>query len=290
MGSILMLIKATLISALLATQASAAPAAPTVLERSGRWVARFDEDGCKILGAFGEGKDQISIQLRQLPSQPNFEISLFGEIFKTEDPFSDMKMAFAPHDGLIKVVTTNGDVNGIPTRISGNWRVDNFRSASPQNDVAPVTPAQEAAVEALDISSGKAVYRLHTATMAGTMRTLRNCMDELMTHWGYDPIQYRTLSHRAEPVGNIGKWVTSSDYPSGAISKGQMAIVHFRLDVDAVGGVGNCVVIAANYPPGLETLACRLIKLRAHFTPALDKDGKAVASFYVNTVRFTLPR
>jgi TonB family protein len=65
--------------------------------------------------------------------------------------------------------------------------------------------------------------------------------------------------------------------------------VHFRLSVDARGKVSDCHIQRSTRPEGFDEAVCEVLMHRARFKPALDAEGKPMASYYINTVRFIIP-
>ena len=56
--------------------------------------------------------------------------------------------------------------------------------------------------------------------------------------------------------------------------------------VSAEGVPTKCAIQQATSSPEFTKLTCDLLVKRARFSPALDRDGKPVASFYTNSVRW----
>jgi hypothetical protein len=63
----------------------------------------------------------------------------------------------------------------------------------------------------------------------------------------------------------------------------------FRLDVDESGQVTQCTVNKPGGTASLDQAACAPLKARAHFTSAIGKAGKAIASTYSSAVRWSIP-
>ena len=91
------------------------------------------------------------------------------------------------------------------------------------------------------------------------------------------------------PAGNPGEWVTTNDYPSSALRAEQEGIVGFRVTVGPTGAVNDCVIVTSSGFPVLDDATCRLVTMRARFTPATDAKGGAVVGYYSNRVRWVIP-
>lgn len=93
----------------------------------------------------------------------------------------------------------------------------------------------------------------------------------------------------ASPLGNPGNWVTSSDYPSAALRKGQTGIVGFQVDIGMDGRINGCRVTSSSGWADLDQATCRLVSRRARFNPATDGACQPALGSYSNRVRWTLP-
>jgi TonB family protein len=91
------------------------------------------------------------------------------------------------------------------------------------------------------------------------------------------------------PEGSPGDWVNSDDYPSSALREQREGTVAFRLVVTELGTVSKCEITQSSGNSDLDTTACEVISKRAHFTPAKDKKGHAISSFYSSRVRWQIP-
>lgn len=136
---------------------------------------------------------------------------------------------------------------------------------------------------------GSERFRLATGNMAAPLKALRTCTDELVTHWGIDVERHRQLSRRPMPRSNPGRWLTSSDYPLGALSSGKQALVRFRLMVDEEGKPTACRIQHSIGDEAFDRVSCERLMARASFQPGLDGEGRPLASYYVNAVRFMIP-
>jgi TonB family protein len=121
------------------------------------------------------------------------------------------------------------------------------------------------------------------------MDAMRVCLDELITHWGIDAAANRTLTRRAVPKSDPRHWLTPDDFPAQMMREQKSGVVNFRLMIDPDGTPTKCVVQTPGGSAFDET-TCNVLKRRARFAPALDASGRPIASFYVNTVRWLVPR
>jgi hypothetical protein len=121
------------------------------------------------------------------------------------------------------------------------------------------------------------------------MESLDKCIDELLTHWGIDVEKHKNLKRSPVPAQNPGRWIYSSDYPMDMLQIGQPALVEFRLSVSEDGKPTACHIQATTRPKEFDDAVCKSLLRRAAFEPALDSEGKPIASYWRSRVRFQIP-
>ena len=67
-------------------------------------------------------------------------------------------------------------------------------------------------------------------------------------------------------------------------------MVTFQLKVSAEGTVEKCLILHSSNVATFDQLTCKLMMQRAKFKPALDSSDRPITSFYVNRVRWQIPR
>ena len=122
------------------------------------------------------------------------------------------------------------------------------------------------------------------------IKALEACENDLFASWGFDAQQIRLLSAMAAPSNNAARWVTNNDYPAADYGRRNEGTTTFLLNVDANGAATHCRIVDSSGFPSLDQRTCALVLTRSAFDPARDEAGRAVASFYMNRVRWQLPR
>lgn len=150
--------------------------------------------------------------------------------------------------------------------------------------IADVTPTIEAATTYVLLTVNGKTLRYETKPLAA----LRKCTDNLVQSWGFAPEAVASWQTGPLPTVSPANWLTDDDYPANMLRKGANGLVEFRLDVDATGRATKCVVLVQTNPLGFGEAACGALAKRARFTPAIDAKGRAVPSFYVNSVRYMM--
>jgi TonB family protein len=73
----------------------------------------------------------------------------------------------------------------------------------------------------------------------------------------------------------------ADDYPQGAFIRGEQGAVIARLVVNPDGRTESCEVVFSSKSSELDLTTCKILRARAKFPPARDKDGSPVYSVVV---------
>lgn len=282
-----------LIVGLAATSAQAKDRPPVSLPMTSKWEVNYDVESCHLLAVFGQDDDKLIMRMTRFEPGSKFDLMLYGKMFQASETWLPVRLGFGDQ-ALVERTAAAGTAGKLPFVIAMQIRLDLARWPKPVSDEEsgddPVTPQAEARINAITVAlkNGK-TYRLETGSLAKPMQALRDCTDNLLTSWGYDPKVQAALSRRVSPLNSPASWLNTNDYPSEALFAGHNGIVQFRLAVDAGGKIAGCHVLRAFKPDDFSKLTCDALNRRARFAPALDSAGKPVGSYYINTVRFVIP-
>ncbi len=272
--------------------ASAADKAPISLAKASKWEINYDEDSCHLFARFGSGDSAALLALTRTSPSDWLEMSVFGEMLKFDGIAMPVEVAFGNQATPFKrtgVAITTG-TNKLPGVIVEGLRLDGWDfPAKPKGPVVvPVlAPQTEAEVTSITLKRpGGKRYRLETGSLAAPMAAMRACTDDLLVHWGYDPKVEAGLTRQAVPIGNMGSWIRSEDFPEKALTRGHNGYVRFRLDVGPDGTVTGCRVLFRTNPDDFADHSCKLLMQRARMTPALDAAGKPVKSYYMSRIKW----
>jgi Gram-negative bacterial TonB protein C-terminal len=273
--------------------------AALVLKPTSAWNIDYADDRCRLARQFGEGEEKVVALFDRYGPDDFFKITLAGKPVNTWSERADAAVQFGPTESVQMLYFLKGTVADMPALIfTSRARVApaslaeqlaiKERDGDESIELAPVGPEREAAIRYLSI--GKPLRRavvLETGTMRAPMAALDKCIDNLVTHWGVDAEKHKALSAKVKPMVNPSKWPI--DYPVKMLKAGQPAIVEFRLAIGPDGEATSCHIQSTTRPKEFDAAVCGSLMKRARFTPALDSEGKPIASFYRNTVRFALP-
>lgn len=275
----------------MAGNVSAKDKAPLVLEPTSQWHLNYADDACRLVRIFGEGENKSVFLIERYEPGDSFFMIVAGEPLKASR-YADTFFRFGPNGHEDDAPTTSGEFGEYsPALMTGGMFLvtpPGFtdRDERENND----NLEEEAAVSWLEVRRGRRQpVRFELGSMKQPMALMRQCTDELLTHWGIDLEAHRSLTKRAEPKTNPGNWVRSSDYPSDLMLKGGQGIVQFRLSVGADGRPTQCHIQSSTRPEGFDKVVCNALMRRARFEPALDAQGQPIASYWRSTVRFMIP-
>lgn len=265
--------------------------AEIVLEPLDKWVLNYSEDSCRLARAFGKSDDKVLLVLDQFMPSGMLDVSLIGKrLGRFSNNHVSLIATFGPGlpagQSLDAITGKVGPENTTILMIGGRDLLNRPPVKGASDELFPVTTAQEAAITELHIVADARRFNLRTGSMGPPLAEMRTCMADLVKAWGLDPVQQEALTKRAIPVTSLRKWLTPSDYPKGPLAIGASAIVRFRIMVGADGLPTKCAIQQATLSPEFTKLTCDLLMRRARFNPALDGEGKPVASFYTNSVRW----
>lgn len=282
--------------------------APLVLEPSSHWNLDYADDSCRLARIFGEGDDKVAFYIERYEPGDRFFLMVAGEPLNGSTR-ANAKFSFGPNGkeregtgemgafgayapalfesnmALMPLSDDNEDYNALKSFDAEEIAAD--------TDVLgqELSSAQEASIEWLDIQRrSKRAVRLALGSMGEPMNAMRTCSQQLLTDWGIDVDAHKGLTRRVTPTRNPGRWMSPSDYPTGLLRKGMQGLVQVRISVGTDGKPTQCHIQKSTRPQGFDDAVCDALMRKARFDPALDKDGKPLASYWRTSVRFDIPR
>lgn len=274
------------LAAVVAGNAQATPDVAVPLTPSGKWMVEYEKNECVLSRQFGVGTDRtMSLGIRPATLAETVTVALIGEGSLAELPKQPGKRLIRIRPAAILLapsghsITILGDLNGA---IAGARR--GALLTIKRSDLPAVLAATSLSIE----GGGMAVSIAPTGSQAA-LRALQICETQLMIRWGVDPTSVAAATTPPRAAPDIAEWITYQDYPQDALrrrSQGKTIILwQVRLD----GSVTGCRSVKSAGDPVLDIAACRAIAKRAHYSPALDKDGRPVPSWVARTVTWSMP-
>ena len=278
------------------TQAIAAPEQPVRLQSSSKWVVNYADNGCRLLRQFGTGDDMVTLVMNRYGPDDDFQMTLAGKPLRKFFGSREVLVQFGPQEQAQEKEFEDGSLGDAPAMIFSSMSVEKIEGDTVADALARISAPEDIAPERFAaisyLSVGKkqrAPLILETGALEKPFAALSACTDNLVESWGFDIQKEKTLQRRATPKDDYTSWIRTMDYPVDMLRAGQPAIVQFRLDVDATGTVTACHILETTRPKAFDDAVCHSMMKRASFEPAIDNEGKPVASYFRRTVRFRLP-
>lgn len=248
-------------------------------DNAARWEVDYGEMKCRLIRHLGTGSAGGRLEIARDWSLGGFSWVLVGGNLPIYSSATAITVTLRP-----SLATHQFEANPYRMDLRGTQGVvwsdaDNRLADALRND------------QQITVTGAKKLNLTFDLTNAlSALKALEACDKDLIAGWGFDPSQQLALLVQAKPSGSPGRWVMVSDYPRADLSQKNEGTTAFLLNVGADGGVTGCRTIGSSGFPSLDKRACELLMARAAFEPAKDRDGRPVASFYLNKVRWQVPR
>ena len=274
--------------------------APLALEPSSKWVVNYADDSCRLIRTFGEGDQEIRLEFRMFAPEKYFWLLVSGAPLEpTPTGVVQIGSRFEPDDKDTDELALVGKLDEHTPAImfSSSFETRNARRAASDayrkdreaylRSAPTFDTEREAQVTALEIKmDGRERMTLKLGAMRAPMDAVRACLDDLLDSWGVDAKVQKSLTRPPVPASDPAYWIKWSDFPSKMLAGRVSATVNFRLTVDASGAPTACDVLTMESAPEFIKATCDNLMKRARFKPALDAQGKPVASIFVDTVEW----
>lgn len=276
---------------------------PLKLAPASQWWVDYADERCRLAREFGDGTTKTIVFFDKYGPGEKFRLVVAGAPVKTDVQQANIAIRFGPSEAPQPLLFLNGnlgDMNALvfagDIRIAGPSEAEAAAIKVKKSDdewiePAPLAADRYAAVRYMELAKPlRRPVQLETGSLKPAFAALDKCVEDLVTHWGVDVEKHKTLTRKATPADNPGRWVVASDYPQGMLSAGQSALVDFRLSVGADGKPTACHIQATTRPKAFDDAVCQSLMRRASFAPALDAGGQPIASWWRSRVRFLIPQ
>lgn len=270
--------------------ATAEDGGPLPLAPVSMWVIDYAEESCALRRSFAAGSDQVVLELRAFGPGANFEVTVASAaVSRSKEPvqtrFEPDNSSFTPSDA---VFLTGGNLRAV--RFTDSLRPGNLKGASgPLPDWSDADrDARERAITELNItgvSAGDIILQI--GRMDQPMGALRTCLDDLLKSWGVEPSVQRSLTRQAKAIDQMN-WArrTQQGLPPDVVRAGGSGRAQLRLIVGPDGRATECRAVSTSGAPGFPDYACNTALRYARFAPAIDADGRPVATVFITTVSY----
>lgn len=275
----------------------------------GSWTLDAGDDYCRLAATFTDGDDEIGFALERNRAENFARLILIGEPLVTFRGTDALGYSYLPDGRQRRAMFLRSETaEGNPYFNLGNvfFGPDPFAPPSQEEAIPPpsapagfaVPPYDRAAerefaasIDGIAIEDGlRQPIRLDTGNMEAPIEALQACADDLLRVWGLDFAKHRDMTRRASPVGNAWEWLATGtisfrDFP--LLGGGANPV---RVMVDAQGQPTACEVHWPSLSERTNRRICSQIMENGEFTPALDADGNAMASYWMVDPIFGLVR
>jgi hypothetical protein len=266
------------------------------LKPSSAWNLHYDADSCVLRRQFGEGEQLTYLEMRRFEPGTSTQFIVSTNIKKVNRTFlfrfdEDEEWR---RSGGFRLDMSDGSNGMIFTSTLFKVEIPEALQKDPEAVTAYFKNLDHAALEEAAFKTVDGVMlqgafvrdlTLRTGSLEGPVKAMRECTDELITHWGVDAEAHKTLS-RPVTAKNAFDMGTKIEYPRRLVQKGVPGIVRVRLGVDPTGAVSGCHIQMDLADAQFEKEVCDTLSSELVLEPALDKDGNTVASYWVTQVTF----
>ncbi len=283
---------------------SAAPKRAFELAHSSKWHVNYSAGSCTLAREFGTGDDKVTLLMARTQPGHIFRLTVFGKKMKVPEMDPGAEIEFGPNGGKQRIPYFVGKMDGGEPAIvfregftiralTKEEKAQRDRVFKRKDIVAfnypDVSEAEEKAVSELRLGNPlRNPIILKTGPMDKAFKALRDCNDEILQLWGYDPAKRTSLQSEPTPKTPPGNWVTDVSYPLYELSNGGRGIVHFRLDLDDTGKATKCEILDSPSSKDFQKTVCSNLMKNARLSPALDSAGNPVPWYWQSTVVFLI--
>lgn len=294
-----------LVMALALSNAVAAPATAedtSSLPPGSPWNLVYDDDSCALRRTFADGDRHGYFEMRRFEPGISLQVMVASESLKARDlliyqyrwgdepEWRDAgRLKITLDTGLGGVIFRDGFVE-LPDDLTDSTARDLYLRSI---DWRAIEQEAAARIDSISVRASR-VRRGHHSDLTlqlGSLRVpmaaLNTCIDELITHWGIDVEAHKTLTRRATPIDMAGA-SSMVGYPPKMARQAMPGLVNVRLAIDETGRVTACRIQMPLSDPEFAASSCADIQHAFEFEPALDKDGKPIASYWITTVHFQI--
>jgi hypothetical protein len=270
------------------------------LAPSGPWTIDYDADSCALRRSFGAGEDQVYLEFRRFAPGLGLQTVIASSRMEAVRPsqfsyrFGDRgewREAAAP-----LTATLANDFSAVifePSFMPPPDEAEDPDERPSYLQSAEMKAAEIAQAAAIDTITLRRAFRrvlsLQLGKLDAPIAALQECVDELTTHWNIDVEAHKTLTRPATPI-DFTDSSSMLGYPPKMARQGMPGLVNIRLDIDETGRITGCHIQMPLSDPAFEASSCADIQHAFEFEPALDKDGKPIASYWVTKVHFRMAR
>lgn len=230
------------------------------VEPNGKWIVDWDTKGCTAQRPYNDGGKLLTFVIKASARSGSFQIYLHrpGGFHYAEEHKREVRFGDAAPDQL-------------------EWLDYGVGKASLK--MATLNPEQAARFvrsTQVTVDAGTGVKTYVLGPIDQVVKSLEGCRTDLINLWGSAASEAEkasgSLGRRAD--ADLRRLFSSWDYPAQALAANATGIVELTLLIDETGKVADCAIERTSGYALLDAQSCTVLKERARFKPALDKDGR----------------
>lgn len=267
------------------------------------WTLVYDDDSCALRRTFRDGDDQAYFEMRRFAPNVGLQVIVASKNLKARDlrtfryrlgnetEWRETRGLRLTLDNGLGGVVFGMELVDVPEGLdlrerdlylrSVDWRAAERQTALRTDSIAVQ------GVTVRQLSRGN--LSLQLGSLEAPLAALNECIDELLTHWNIDVEAHKTLTRPTLPT-NLPDASSMIGYPPKMVRQRMPGLVNIRLAIDETGRVTGCRIQMPLSDPQFEETSCADIQHTLEFDPALDKDGKPIASYWTTRVQFQIGR
>ena len=257
------------------------------------WVLDYAEDSCALRRAFGEEGSQVFLEMRQFAPNDSLQVIVSSDdiAYRRRQPSLQFLPDPAKAEKLDVMAIENdswgeGFLLNTSVRTAPDGETMNAEYWAPDE-----RDARESSITGISVKNAfREDFVLRTGSLAKPFNAMRECINELLSHWNLDPEVQRSLLRPVSPRNyeESARALIDQGYPYAMARKGEQTAMRIRMAVDASGKGTICKAQMQIGHPEFEKAACDLLMRRLEFNPALGRDGEPVASYWTISIVYRM--
>lgn len=259
------------------------------IEPTGDWKVDRRSDRCRLSREFGSGKESTSLRIDQGGPEPFYTLTLVGKTVR--HPYGRViRVQFGPQEEPIyRGYITAKSNKGMPALVMYGVTLAPSTVEQAEGGIQAISQERKTAITRLLLSrSIVKPFALEIGSMGEPLERLQNCAIELARKLDLPNLITSEKSRPATLKIGEDELAERIYYPRDLLGLGMEGRIDFRLTVDERGKPTACHILATNRPQMFDDAVCLTLMKEAKFEPALDAQGRPQASYYAQSIRFTI--
>lgn len=275
---------------------------PLVFNQDSAWALDYGDDYCRLARTFTNGQEQLAVSLERIQPGDAMRLVLVGDGLKLYRSAEQIGYRFLPSGKSRKTAfwrSKTADGKDYLNLGSAVMLADFTPPPPPAAGTPPAPPppysrdgeqATAKGVTGILLDTGLTdPVQIETGSLNAPVKALQACADDLLKSWGLDAEKHKTLSRPVMPAGPTSGWLGSGTIPFGEMGKLAGGANPVRLMIDATGKPTACHIHWPSLEKAMNDRICGTLMEKGKFTPAMDKDGQPMASYWTADLFWLMP-